>query len=643
MARFIFLFLITVFLPLSAAAGQEKDLERLVQLIDYVGIDYQAAVADGQIISAAEYAEMTEFAVAIEAFVRKLPASAAATSLQDQAAALKALIAGKAAAPEVTSLTGQMRSDLLKSYALSTAPARAPDLRRGQTLYQEACAACHGATGEGDGPLAQGLEPQPTNFRDSARAAQRSLYGLFNIITYGVEGTAMADFSTLTNAERWDLAAYVGQLAIEVPAVERGEAVWRNLKQDTRSVNLPVTLQSFTTLSAKEATLAWRDGGDLMAYLRRFPDVLYSQDESPLMFARTMIDVSWQTYQQGDRKQAYSQALTAYLEGFELAEASLSAVDAPLMKTAEKAMFTYRNSLQKETSLQTVRAHYDALQSLLQKAQDRVAEKDGLTPTAAFIASFVILLREGLEALLVVVALSAFLIKTDRRDAMPYLHVGWISALLLGAATWFVSERILQIGGATREVTEGLAALTAAIMLLFVGYWLHSRTSAAGWQKFIQDSVEASLTKRTLWGLAGLSFISVYREVFETILFYQALWAQTSAQSANAIMTGLVSAIFLLVCVAWLVTKYSVRLPLRQFFGGTSALLLILSFIFAGKGIAALQEAGKISQSFTPLPSLEWLGIFPTWEGLATQAIILITAVSIYIRSRNARTKTHPV
>ena len=640
MARFVFLFIVTISIFTSSAISQAQDINRLIQLIDYVGVDYQKAVADGKIISMTEYDEMIEFAATIEMYSGKLVASKAAEDLQTQAENLKILIANKASADQVSAITSLMRTAIIRSYDLAVTPDRAPDLQRGQILYQENCASCHGQGGEGNGPLAQGLSPSPTNFRDISRYQQRSLYGLFNTITYGVEGTAMGDFSTLTNIDRWNLAAYVGQLAVEDEVVQQGKKVWQELTQNKKLV----TINSFSTLSSNEAAEKWDKGRDLMAYLRRSPEVLFeNKDISPIAYAQNMIEASYQAYQEGQKKKAYILALTAYLEGFELTEANLLAVDPVLMKTSEKAMFKYRNSLQKDTPLQVVFDNFETLQSLLQKAQARLEEKGNLSPMAVFIASFVILLREGLEALLVVVALSAFLMKTDRRDAMPYLHVGWISALLSGVATWYISDSILQISGATREVTEGVAALVAAVMLLFVGYWLHNKSSAGGWQRFIQGSVNAALSRSTLWGLAGLSFISVYREVFETILFYQALWAQTSSVSANSMMMGFLSGILVLFGVAWLVIKYSVKLPLRQFFGGTSVLLLILSFIFAGKGVAALQAAGKISQTLMPVPSVEWLGIFPTWEGLTLQSAIVIIACVIYVRTQNLRSRVNTV
>ena len=632
MKRFILFYLSVASILVTTAISHAEPVDRLIQLIDYVGVDYQKAVVDGRIVSTTEYAEMVEFATTIEQLTGQLPQSSSMASLQDQVNQLKNLIEGKAPADQVAALASIMRTTLIKSHDLTVAPDKMPNLARGKALYAANCAACHGLNGDGKGSLSGALEPKPTNFLDTGRYEKRSLYGLFNTITYGVEGTAMADFSSLTNAERWDLTAYVGQLGARDDAAQRGETVWQQLKDSQKAISTDL----FTTLTPAEAALKWENGTDLMAYLRQSPEVLFARDTSPIVFAQSMIRESYQAYQNGKKGQAYEKALSAYLDGFELVEASLAAIDTPLLKETERAMAQYRNFMQKKAAPTVITAQYQKLLPLLDQAQQRLSEKNSLTPTAAFVASLVILLREGLEALLVIIALSAFLMKTDRRDAMPYLHFGWISALVLGGATWLVSERLLQINGATREVTEGVAALTASAVLLFVSYWLHNKTSAEGWQKFIQGSVESALKGSKLWGLAGLSFITVYREVFETILFYQALWVQTEGNSADAVIEGFLAATLILMVIAWGAIKYSVRLPLRQFFAATGALLLILAFIFAGKGIAALQEAGKIAQTLTSFPTIEWLGIFPSKEGLVLQAAVLLIALLVYLKGRKA-------
>ncbi|WP_262696038.1 FTR1 family protein [Kordiimonas aquimaris] len=629
---FHFFFPLTLLLAISTA-GRADTSDRLVQLIDYVGVDYSEAVSEGTIVNQGEYAEMVEFTAIIETSVASIAGSPIASELLQQARELGHLIKNKAPAGEVRALAHTMRTTIIHLYDLKVAPDQAPDLLQGQALYQETCATCHGAYGNGNGELGKDLDPQPTDFTEVARFRQRSLYALFNTITYGVEGTGMSDYSQLSTVDRWNLAAYVGSIGVDKEVAANGKRTWQQFNGNDTIVDV----KAYAGLSPDEAANKWTKGYALMAYLRTEPEVLFDFKTPPLTVAMNSLQTSLKAYEQGETEKAYEFALTAYLEGFELVEANLAALDTRLMRDIESEMLLLRNDIGTKSPLKSVAARIQKLQLLLQQAQSKMADKGGLTPTAAFVTSFIILLREGLEAILVVVALSAFLLKTDRRDAMPYLHAGWIAALILGLLTWVASERFVQISGATREVTEGVAALVASGMLLFVGYWLHSKTSASGWQAFIQKSLKAALNKRTLWGLAGLSFISVYREVFETILFYQALWAQAASSSADWVTGGFLVAALLLVLLAALIIRFSVKIPLRHFFASTGILLLILSFIFAGKGIAALQAAGEIQQTMLQFEAVEWLGIFPSQEGLLIQATILLASAVFLSRGFFAR------
>src|SRR5690606_12288396 len=109
---------------------------------------------------------------------------------------------------------------------------------------------------------------------------------------------------------------------------------------------------------------------------------------------------------------------------------------------------------------------------------------------------------------------------------------------------------------------------------------------------FIREHVNAALNKRTMWAMAGVSFLAVYRELFETILFYQALWVQVGPEGHNSVLMGIGAAAVLLSLIGWGIFKYSIRLPIGPFFGVTSGLLALLAIVFAGNGVAALQEAG---------------------------------------------------
>jgi high-affinity iron transporter len=266
---------------------------------------------------------------------------------------------------------------------------------------------------------------------------------------------------------------------------------------------------------------------------------------------------------------------------------------------------------------------------MLDTAAERLHHRS-LSGAAAFTSAFFILVREGLEALLVVAALAAFLVKTEHRNNMRYLHFGWIGALAVGFLTWLASVSLIEISGASREITEGVAALLATAVLFYVGFWLHDKTNAAQWKQFIETNVRRALSAGTLWGLAGLSFIAVYREVFETILFYQALWVQTDAAGKSMALSGFGVGIGVLAVLAWVIMRYSARLPLRQFFSVTGILMFVLALVFAGKGVAALQEAGYIPVSPVNFPRVDLLGIYPNLQGLLLQLGLLLLALFLW-------------
>jgi high-affinity iron transporter len=253
------------------------------------------------------------------------------------------------------------------------------------------------------------------------------------------------------------------------------------------------------------------------------------------------------------------------------------------------------------------------------------------------VSSLIIILREGLEAILVLAAMAAFLVRTGRRSSLPWLHAGWVAALLLGGLTWVISSKLIAISGAHREVTEGITALVSAGLLLYVGFWLHGRATAARWNQFIRNQMNTAIGGGALFSIALISFLAVYREVFETVLFYQALWLQSDGNSQTAVVAGFAVGLTALVVVAWLIARMSVRLPLGAFFAASSVLLAVMAVVFAGQGIAALQEAGKLASSRINFPSIPLLGIYPNLQGLALQLALLTIIVIGFAYMRGSR------
>lgn len=623
-----------LFIVTGAVGAAGFDPQTVLQLADYVAVDYPEAVVEGVIVSDAEYQEMQEFGTRIVELTRDLQPPGEITKAAGQ---LAALIETRASAAQIMAASRTLRERVLSEYPITLTPAAPPDLERGAQLYEQACASCHAATGHGDGPLAEGLDPPPTDFHDRARAAQRSLYGLYNTITLGVEGTGMTSFSHLSDAERWALTFHVGGIA----ATEEDLAAGARLL--ARAEDKPL-LDTRTVTSSSPREIEERFGADAAAlalYLRRQPQPLFALQASPIDTAREQINRAVEKYRSDDRDAASAAALSAYLDGFELAENSVAALDRDLKLRIEAEMSALRQSIDDSgAGLPDVEQRAAMALASLDEAK-HLLEQTQLSPAVVFTSSLTILMREGLEAILILGAIAAFIIKTGRREALIYVHIGWIAALILGIATWVISTWLLEIGGATRELTEGLTALFAAVVLFYVGFWMHSKLYSDRWTEFLRTHVGDALKAGTLWTLTLVSFIAVYREVFETVLFYQALWAQTGSAGQTMVFTGAGTAAAILVLSAWLIFKLGVRLPLRQFFGASAAVMIVLAVVFAGKGVAALQDAGKLPlDTIASMPRIETLGIYPSWQSIGLQVVMASIAVGLVLYNRRTPTQS---
>jgi high-affinity iron transporter len=465
----------------------------------------------------------------------------------------------------------------------------------------------------------------------------RSLYGLYNTVTLGVAATGMRGYKELSDDERWMLTFYLATLRQTAASLQQAEAAWQ---QGQGRSAFPALKDLVAAAPAEVESRHGTAGVAAQVWLTAHPEALQSGAPAPLQFARQKLDESAQHYARGDKEAARQAAIAAYLEGFELVESSLDNVDAPLRQQVEREMMALRTTIGSGQPAAAVQAQVARVQALIDRAHDKLGG-ESLSPGTAFFSSLLILLREGLEAILVLAAIISFVRKTGRREAMPWIHVGWLTAVALGIATWFVADRLVTISGANRELTEGVTALLAAAMLLYVGYWLHSRSVAQAWQHFVRDQVSSALAKDTRGGaffaMAAVSFLAVYRELFEIVLFYQALWVQAGDSGRSAVLGGIAAAAVLLALLAWAILKYSVRLPIGPFFAVTAWLLALLAVVFAGHGVAALQEAGVLDASPWGTLSIPFLGVHPTVQGLGAQVIALaLVLIGVRLARRGA-------
>lgn len=617
-------------LLLSQPSWANPEVQTAWRLLDYIAVDYREAVQDGKVVNPEEYTEMVEFAKSAKERIDGLADSAEKATLQKDAVALQQAIDKKAAPEEIAKLSRGLATSLITAYPVPLAPTEAPDVARGAKLYVAQCSSCHGATGDGLGPASKGMEPPPIAFLDKERAAERSVFGLYQVIEQGLDDTPMVSYQHLPAEDKWALAFYVGSLAYQEKK-EAGKADFESDKAFAESL----TLKDFVGLTPAElgAQLGPEKAEALMGYLRSNPKALEKAPSGSLALSKTRLSESLAAYEKGDKKAATELALSAYLDGFEPVEALLTTKDKELLSKVEGAMGALRSSIGAGEPVDDVKAKIGDVESLFTQVEAAL-DADSGSWASSFFGAFAILLREGLEALLLVVAMLGFLRKAERTDMVPYVHAGWVSALVAGVATWGVATWLIQISGATRELTEGFGSVFAALILLWVGVWMHGKSNADAWQKYVKDTMTSALNKSSAWFLFGLSFLVVYREVFETILFFSAMWGQGNG---GAVLAGAGVATVLLAVIAAAMLAFSKKLPIGKFFAYSSFLIAILAVVLIGKGVSALQEAGMLSlHALNGFPRVEILGMYPTMESAGAQAVMIVLLMAGFLYNQKA-------
>jgi high-affinity iron transporter len=611
-----------------AAAAPPAHVQTTWQLLDYLAVDYAGAVRDGKVVSASEYAEMREFSASAAEKIAALPANPAKPQLVAEGRRFAAMIEAKASPKNVSSAAHALGQHLLAAYPVSLGPKQVPDFARGEQLFQQTCASCHGAEGDAQTAMARQLNPPPIAFADRDRARQRSPFALYQVINQGLEGTAMQSFAQLPDADKWALAYRAARFAYPDPEARKGKSIW---DADAAIKGRVPDLNALSSLTETElaAQIGTDKAGPVIAYLRAHPEAVGAKASS-LGIARERLQQSLAAYRAGDQAQAKALALSAYLDGFEPVEAALSARDATLLARVEKDMAGLRSAIDSRESPATVEQRVASLNALFGEVETALSPDRG-SAVSTFVGAATILLREGLEALLIVVAMLAFLRKGDRPAMTRPVHYGWVSALAGGVLTWWAATELITVSGATRELTEGFGSVFAALVLLFVGIWMHGKAQADEWQRYIREKLGDAVSGGSAWFLFLLAFIAVYREIFETILFYVALAAEGHV---GALVAGAASGAVVLGAIAVAMLKFSQRLPIGKFFAYSSALVAVLAVVLAGKGVAALQEAGLVDVTPAAVPRLPVLGLFPTREGLAAQILILMVLLAGFAWNR---------
>lgn len=319
-----------------------------------------------------------------------------------------------------------------------------------------------------------------------------------------------------------------------------------------------------------------------------------------------------------------------YLDIFEASgmENKIGAVDSGL-KLKIESLFSKGVALIKASAdKKELEATFNDLEQLIANSVDKIQDS---TPYSLFIWALGIILREGLEALIIVVAIVSYLIQSGNAHRLSIAYNALFTGVILSFITAFgVSWLFKENAGQSRELIEGITMLIAVLLLFYVGFWLLSNAQNKKWANFIkQGAIEAisNNSAKTLWITV---FLAVYREGAETVLFYQALLfdAKTSTDF-SAIFGGLGLGILILIILYFLLKAGAIRIPIKQFFYITSYIIFYMVFVFTGKGIAELIEGKIIIPSLIPMnfEPILWLGIYPYYETLIPQFIVLILLI----------------
>jgi high-affinity iron transporter len=343
--------------------------------------------------------------------------------------------------------------------------------------------------------------------------------------------------------------------------------------------------------------------------------------------SRDMLEQSLQAVKDGDRKRGYELARTAYLDHFEFVEVPLRLRNPNLVLDTEFKFAQLRNDIRDGAALSEIRADAAAVREGLVDVDRELARKGLAAPAIAFGFSFAILFREGVESVLLIAILLGSLAAGSAANYKRPLTWGAITALGATAVTWVLATVVLEIAPVSRELLEAVTALAAVGVLIVVSFWLISRLEHRRRMEFMRARVASAMAAGTTLAFAGLGFTAVYREGFETVLFYQAL-ALFAQGLMLWVVLGAVTAAVALAGVGYAILGLGKRLPLKPMLITGAGILLLLSVAFVGNAVRSLQSADYMAATPVDWPRFpvfvaELTGIHPTSEGLVIQAALL--------------------
>src|SRR5207245_11664412 len=455
--------------------------------------------------------------------------------------------------------------------ALDPYPRRPPSLARGAAVFREQCGQCHGAAGRGDGPKARHLEgPAPASLADRAAMSTVSPVAVYRKLTIGVAGTAMPQFEeTLSPEDRWAVASYVATLRADDAMVREGEGLYaaqcasghgatgggdgplaKSLSVRPPALADLAVLGRFTDQELTRLILQGRPGTPMPGFARTLDS---GQVAGLVAFLRVMPTAKRQRYEASPAAATFSTvrrqldsavalrsdkiAFDAYLT-FEQVETDVRARNAALASELEDAFVSLRARAAAGAGADELDAIHARLLAGLERAERLVSDRS--SGANLLVQSFVLLLREGFEAILIVAALMTFLAKAGATERRRHVAQGAWAAVAASAVTAVLIEALFELTPGQREAFEGVTLLLATAVLFYVSYWLLTKIEVAKWNAFVKGGMQEALQTRSGFALSSVAFLAVYREGFETILFYKALLTSGSSPGAGGAGTAAV-------------------------------------------------------------------------------------------------------
>lgn len=625
----IFVLIIFNSFALTQAQDSKASPELVVHLLDYLAKDYGGAVQNGKVISKSEYDEQIEFAEIVGKNASGVEKLSADNLFSTEVKSLQEMIRSKASADDVAKLARKLQQDAIRLAEIDVAPRGLPDLANGAKLYQTSCTMCHGNTGHGDGAAGAGLDPKPANFHDPDLVWNSAPYKFYNTIRLGVPGTGMTAFSQLSDKEVWDLAFFLKSLPFK--------------EKTFVSAPAQISLKDAATLTDQEISLQL--GGESeevrasIESLRAIGSV--SEKGNPLETAEKLLSESVEAVKGNDFVKANELALRAYLEGIEPLEPKMKANLPGFVEEIESLMSSFRGSIEKKESVAKIQSQQKEIFGKLNEVKRLFAETK-MSPGVAFGAAFSIFLREGFEAVLIIVILLSILRAMNQPQAIKWVHIGWVTAVLVGIGAWFASGLLLAMSGLSRELLEGGISLLAVVVLIYVGFWLHRYAEMKRWRAFLESKLQAGLTKGSYLALAVVAFMAVFREAFEVVLFLRAIWIDLDPSGQNVAGLGILASLGILIVTSYFAVKESKKLPLGVLFQVCSWTMMALAVILIGKGIHSLQEAGFVGVNPASISvRIDLLGIYPSYQTLLAQLVLVVLFGFLLFQDRKTAANSH--